>query len=66
MASRHVIGMAQGIVMERFGLDEDRSFAFLSRLSSHQNRKLRDLAGDLVRTRTIPEAVQRELLLEDG
>ncbi len=55
MSSRHVIGMAQGILMERYGLDEQQAFAFLSRLSSHHNRKLRDLAGDLVRTRSVPD-----------
>jgi GAF domain-containing protein len=55
MSSRHVIGMAQGILMERYRLDEQQAFAYLSRLSSHQNRKLRDLAQDLVATRTVPE-----------
>ena len=55
MSSRHVIGMAQGILMERYDLDEQQAFAFLSRLSSHQNRKLRDIARDLVSTRTVPE-----------
>ena len=62
MSSRHAIGMAQGILMERFQLDEHQAFAFLSRLSSHQNRKLRDIAGDLVATRTIP--VPEDQLLE--
>ncbi len=68
MSSRHVIGMAQGILMERYGLDEKRAFAFLARLSSHQNRKLRDLAADLVATRTVPESDQEVLegLAGDG
>ena len=61
MSSRHVIGMAQGILMERYGLDEQQAFAFLTRRSSQENRKLRDLAVDLVATRevhdedTVPE-----------
>ena len=46
--SRTVIGQAVGLVMERFQLDEERAFAFLQRLSSHQNRKLRDIAEELV------------------
>lgn len=65
MSSRHVIGMAQGIVMERFQLDEHQSFAFLSRLSSHQNRKLRDIASDLVATRSIPGSVEELLAGSD-
>ena len=43
-----MIGQAIGIVMERFGLTEDRAFAFLSRLSSHRNVKLRQVARELV------------------
>ena len=48
MASRHVIGMAQGVLMERYRLDEEQAFAFLARRSSQENRKLRDLAGEVV------------------
>jgi len=46
--SRKVIGQAIGVVMERYGLDEDRAFAYLVRASSHANVKLRDIAQDLV------------------
>lgn len=49
--SRHVIGVALGLVMERYDMSEDLAFAFLRRLSSHQQRKLRDVATDLVRDR---------------
>ncbi len=55
LASRHTIGMAQGILMERFGLDETGSFLLLRRLSSHSNEKLRDLAAKLVATRALPD-----------
>ncbi len=48
MAGRQVIGQAIGIVMERFELPEDRAFAFLARLSSHRNVKLRQVARELV------------------
>ncbi len=46
--SRQVVGQAIGIVMERYTLDEDRAFAFLRRVSSTSNTKLRDVATTLV------------------
>lgn len=55
VSSRHVIGMAQGIVMERFDIDQHQSFELLRRLSSTTNVKLRDVAAQIVETRTIPE-----------
>jgi hypothetical protein len=48
IAARQVIGQAVGIVMERFDLSEDRAFAFLARLSSHRNVKLRVVAQELI------------------
>ena len=48
LESRKIIGQAIGIVMERYGLNEDRAFAFLVRASSHGNVKIRDLALRLV------------------
>lgn len=48
LASRRVIGQAVGIVMERYGLDEDRAFDYLIRVSQHGNVKLRDVAQELV------------------
>lgn len=48
LESRKVIGQALGIVMERYGLDEDHAFSFLLRASSHSNIKLRDIASELV------------------
>lgn len=52
--SRATIGQAVGIVMERFDLEPDRAFAVLSRLSQDLNRKMRDVAQELVATRTMP------------
>jgi hypothetical protein len=46
--SRQLIGQAVGMVMERYGMDEARSFALLSRLSQEQNVKLRDLARQMI------------------
>jgi len=46
--ARKVIGQAQGIVMERYGLDTDRAFEFLRRLSQQDNIKLRAVAERIV------------------
>ncbi len=56
VSSRHVIGMAQGIAMERYDLDQHHSFDLLRRLSSTSNVKLRDVANRIVQTRTIADA----------
>ncbi|MEZ0577285.1 GAF and ANTAR domain-containing protein [Nocardioides sp. MH1] len=40
MLTRQQIGQAIGIVMERYGLGEERAFAFLARLSQNRNEKL--------------------------
>jgi len=52
--SRHDIGMAQGILMERFGLDPDAAFAVLKRYSSTLNTPLRTIAAHLARTGALP------------
>ena len=48
ISTRKVIGQAIGIVMERYGISEDRAFHFLARASSTSNAKLRDVAQELV------------------
>jgi ANTAR domain/GAF domain len=48
LESRRAIGMAVGIVMERYHIDDDRAFAFLVRVSQDSNVKLRDVAADIV------------------
>ncbi len=48
--ARDVIGQAKGILMERYGLTGQRAFQLLVRLSNEQNRKLRDLALDVIRS----------------
>ena len=45
--TRGMIGRAVGIVMERYGLTEQRAFAFLTRLSQHGNIKLRTVAQQI-------------------
>jgi GAF domain-containing protein len=52
--SRHHIGQAQGILMERYGLTADQAFAVLRRYSQERNRKLRLVAEDVVANRRLP------------
>lgn len=52
--SRTVIGQAEGILMERFGLSAGQAFAALVRASSVANRKLSAIAGELVASRQLP------------
>jgi GAF domain-containing protein len=48
LASRTTIGIALGLIMERYGMDRDRAFAYLTRIASTSERKLRDVAEHLV------------------
>lgn len=54
--SRHVIGQAQGILMERYSLDAARAFSLLSRVSQDGNIRLIDVADHVVRRRQLPSA----------
>ncbi len=51
---RTAIGKAIGIVMERFQISDDRAFQLLARLSSHENRKMYDIATELASTGHLP------------
>ncbi|WUB59605.1 GAF and ANTAR domain-containing protein [Streptomyces sp. NBC_00582] len=44
METRHAIGEAMGILMERHSLSEDDAFNVLRRISQHHNVKLKDVA----------------------
>jgi hypothetical protein len=46
--TRTTIGQAVGIIMERYELNDERAFAFLTRLSQHRNVKLRLIAEEIV------------------
>jgi GAF domain-containing protein len=48
LATRQLIGQAQGILMERHGITGDQAFAVLTRASQNCNIKLRDVAEHLV------------------
>lgn len=54
LTSRHTIGLAQSNLMERYGLDQQRSFELLRRTSSVHNVKLRDVASAVVETGVLP------------
>jgi GAF domain-containing protein len=54
LESRAVIDQAKGVLMERYKLTADQAFQLLARASMHANRKLRDIADDLVRTGELP------------
>ncbi|MGY1837620.1 ANTAR domain-containing protein [Blastococcus sp. SYSU DS0510] len=59
MATRNMIGMAQGILIERLRLSPDQAFGVLSRLSMESNVKLREVARRLVETGELPGRQQR-------
>jgi hypothetical protein len=46
--TRQLIGRAVGIAMERYGLSEERAFAFLARVSQMRNVKIRVIAEEVV------------------
>jgi AmiR/NasT family two-component response regulator len=51
MESRATIEQAKGIIMGSTGCDPDAAFTVLIEQSQHQNRKLREVAEELVRSR---------------
>ena len=46
--SRDIIGQAKGMLMQRHKIDANRAFAVVLPISQDSNRKLRDVAGELV------------------
>lgn len=55
IGSRHLIGMAQGILMERFAIDADDAFGVLRRYSQDGNVKLHTVAERVVESRRLPD-----------
>jgi GAF domain-containing protein len=53
--ARHMIGVAQGVLMTRYGLDLDRSFQLLRRYSNRTNTKLRDVARQVASDGGLPQ-----------
>lgn len=54
LESRLVIGQAQGLLMERLGVDAHQAMDYLRRTSNELNRKLVLVAAEIVRTRELP------------
>jgi hypothetical protein len=48
LETRTIIGQAQGVLMARQGIDADAAFDILRRASQRTNRKLRDIAAEIV------------------
>jgi DNA-binding response OmpR family regulator/nitrogen-specific signal transduction histidine kinase len=57
LQSNRTIGTAVGIVMARYELDRERAFQVLVRTSQQSNRKLYDVATDVVRAGSLPGAM---------
>lgn len=53
--ARKLIGIAMGILMERYGVDSDRAFEVLRRFSQDHNVKLRDVARQVAENKGLPE-----------
>jgi AmiR/NasT family two-component response regulator len=49
LQTREVIGVATGMIMQRYRLSQEKAFGYLTRRSQHGNVKLRDLALDVIR-----------------
>lgn len=52
--SRSVIGQAMGIIMERFDLAPPVALSLLGRIASSTQTKVRDVAREIVTTRSVP------------
>lgn len=55
LRTRELIGQAQGILIERERITADQAFEILRRASQHRNRRLREVAQDLVDTGEQPD-----------
>jgi transcriptional regulator with GAF, ATPase, and Fis domain len=56
LETRHDIGEAMGIIMERYKLNEETAFAVLTKSSQDHNIKLREVAKRVTETGEIPGA----------
>jgi GAF domain-containing protein len=59
LVSRAVIEQAKGVLIERYKVTADHAFRLLTLASMNANRKLRDVADDLVFTGALPTATPR-------
>jgi GAF domain-containing protein len=54
LETRAVIDQAKGVLIERYKLTPDQAFQLLAQASMRANRKVRDIADELVRTGELP------------
>jgi AmiR/NasT family two-component response regulator len=54
LGSSREIGMAMGVLMSRGRTSQDEAFDLLRRASQHLNRKLRDVAANVIETGVLP------------
>jgi hypothetical protein len=59
LATRELVGQAQGILMERERITADQAFDILRRASQHLNRRLREVAQTLIETGERPDTGRR-------
>lgn len=60
LSTRTEIAQAQGMLMERYGIDADAAIALLKRVSNGLNVRLRTVAANFVAARQLPESVLAE------
>jgi hypothetical protein len=58
LKSSRTIGAAIGLLMGSRNLDEDRAFAVLKQVSRNSNRKMRELAAELVQNASLQSSGQ--------
>jgi GAF domain-containing protein len=60
--TRHSIGVAQGILMQRYDISMEQAFEVLRRYSSHANIKLRELADLVIGGGRLPDVEEQDSL----
>jgi GAF domain-containing protein len=58
LESRHVIGIAQGVLAVRYGVSYERAFEVMHRYSNDANRKLREVAEEIARAKGLPDDLE--------
>ncbi len=53
--SRGVVGQAQGLLMQQYGVTAEQAHTVLKRYATHLDQKLRQVAARLVEDRTLPD-----------
>jgi hypothetical protein len=59
LVSNRLIGAAVGVLMTRHQMTDDQAVSALRRVSMDANRKLRDLADEVLLTGTVPDVERR-------